>query len=515
MSTPERDSTVSESARRQSAPHESPVRRTSSRPTRPPTITPRRFTRFFTPRQFQGSVRTSRTALQNISGPALNKRANRKRRYRPENDDDAPVQPEHPRGQKRKLSLTSIVESLQSTPLRQTAFFLPSSQEIPDDHETDHFLPPCSPSKAVDIFEDDDSEEEVTTEDGDSDNERTPWTHPPKPTVRYRTIGTSTSLLSSRLTGARITTEPCSSALWQHETSAFHSGPSDVYNVSSLSGPLMTLPFCTVSCNTNSLTAVGDEQGGIRLMDSASDRKEGFTKHYLAISAVHNNAIMDMTFSEDDALLATASGDQQSHVINMATQQTLCCLFGHTASVKRVQFQPGSSNVLATCSRDGNINLWDLRTTCADRPSLHLRSSLSTKADEGLPRHSPTNQIRAAHTASFARFRNAEEVVIEYARGRGRYTDSSVTSLAFLPDPGRAHLLFSGSEADATVKVWDMRTTYNNRRPRPHPSKFLCSFQPPVGVARRRLQSESVRLWWTRRPAKAQESSISRNTRKS
>lgn len=77
----------------------------------------------------------------------------------------------------------------------------------------------------------------------------------------------------------------------------------------------MTLPFCTTSCNTNSLTAVGDEQGGVGLLDSASSHKDGFTKHYLAMREVHNNAVMDLAFSEDDALLATASGDQNSHVI--------------------------------------------------------------------------------------------------------------------------------------------------------------------------------------------------------
>ena len=40
----------------------------------------------------------------------------------------------------------------------------------------------------------------------------------------------------------------------------------------------MTLPFCTASCNTNSITAIGDEQGGIRLLDSAKGDKDGFKK---------------------------------------------------------------------------------------------------------------------------------------------------------------------------------------------------------------------------------------------
>jgi WD40 repeat protein len=471
--TPERDSAVDEPARRQPAPRESPVRHHPPRPTRPPPITPRRFTKFFTPRPFHGhrSVRTSRTALQNISGPALNQRANNQRRQRPENDRHASIPPGKPCGQKRKLSFTSA----ESTPHRPTAFFLPSSQDIPDDHEASGTLVSRSPSRQVNIFEDRHAHEEETTEgeeeeDDDEDNDAATWPYPPRPVVRqYMTIGTSSSLLSSRISGRRTRTEPFSSNLWQHDTSAFYSAPSDAYSCTSLRGPVMTLPFCTASCNTNSLTAIGDEQGGIRLLDSASGDRDGFTKHYLALQHVHHNAVMDLTFSDDDALLATASGDQESHVVDMQTQQTIYRLCGHTASVKRVQFQPGSSsNVLATCSRDGNINIWDIRSP-ADRPSLHLRSSPSAQANDGLPAHPPTNYIRAAHTASYAKFRNADEVTLECARERGRYTDSSVTSLAFLPDPGRGHLLFSGSEADATIKLWDMRTMYNARRPRPHP----------------------------------------------
>jgi len=493
--TPDRDS-VSQSPRRNPVASESPIQRnpTESKPTRPPPITPRRFTKFFTPRPFHGhqSVRTSRTALQNISGPALNRRVNNQPHRRTENDRYASIPSGKQRGQKRKLSLASAEESLQSTPVRPTAFFLPSSQEVPDDREGDDVLLSRSPCRHVDIFEDGDRPEDHTSEDDEGDDEeRAPWACQPRPAVRqYRTIGTSASLLSLRLSGRRTRTEPCSSNLWQHETSAFYSAPTDSYSCTGLHGPVMTLPFCTASCNTNSLTAVGDEQGGVRLLDSASSHKDGFTKHYLAMREVHNNAVMDLAFSEDDALLATASGDQNSHIVDMKTQQTIYCLTGHTASVKRVLFQAGSSSILATCSRDGNINIWDLRSPCADRPSLHLRSSPPSQANGGLPKHQPANHIRAAHTASYAKFRNADEATLEWARERGRYSDSSVTSLAFLPDAGRGHLLFSGSEADATIKLWDLRTIYNARRPRPHP--VSTTEEPPSHQLHRRYGLTSL-----------------------
>ncbi len=78
---------------------------------------------------------------------------------------------------------------------------------------------------------------------------------------------------------------------------------------------------------------------------------------------VHTNAIIDMVFSEDDAFLATASGDQTARIVDMTTQTTISVLGNHTASLKQVRFQPGANNysVIATSSRDGSIQIWDLR----------------------------------------------------------------------------------------------------------------------------------------------------------
>jgi WD40 repeat protein len=70
-----------------------------------------------------------------------------------------------------------------------------------------------------------------------------------------------------------------------------------------------------------------------------------------------------MVFSEDDAFLATASGDQTARIVDMTTQSTISVLGNHTASLKQVRFQPGanSHSVIATSSRDGSIQIWDLR----------------------------------------------------------------------------------------------------------------------------------------------------------
>lgn len=486
--TPERDPVASHS-RSQSIHPDSPVRRNPLRPKKPPPITPRRFTKFFTPRPLHGirTVRTSRKALRDISGPNLNKRAKPNKDVLPTpkgvlGHASLITDNEEPHGHKRKLSFTDLEDSFTSSPSRRTVFFPSSSQDVLDEQGV--AVCASSPLKAMDQIAPVDEDTEECSSDYDAEEH---YVRHREPLVKqYGTINLSANLLCSRLSGRRAKRVAATSSLWQDETANFYSLPSDVQSSTSLAGSHVTLPFCVSSCNTNSLTAIGDEEGGIRLLDSASTDKDGFKKLFLSMKP-HNNAIMDMAFSEDDLLLATAAGDQTSHIIDVQTQQTVYCLSGHTSSLKRVQFQPGSgSKVLATCSRDGNVNIWDLRTE-ADRPSQHLRSNPRAPESSSSQSHRSfypdgtmraisqmkyiplTNQIRGAHSATFSQFRSANEHEIESARVRGKYSDSSVTSLAFIPDPGRAHLLVTSSEANAMIKVWDMRTSYNSRRPRPHP----------------------------------------------
>ena len=213
---------------------------------------------------------------------------------------------------------------------------------------------------------------------------------------------------------------------------------------------------------------MGDEEGGIRLLDSAMEDKSGFSKAYLSFYP-HMNSIMDLEFSSDDALLATASGDQTSLIIDMATQKPVYCLSNHVSSVKRVQFQPGGNNkVLATCGRDGVVNIWDLRCKGFEKPSLQVQCSLGS-GSEAITTPIPSkvtypqvlNTIHGAHT--WAPPQGVPNAKKEPPAGR---SDVTVTSLAFLP-PGRENLFVTASEANACVRLWDLRTAHNNRYGRP------------------------------------------------
>ena len=246
----------------------------------------------------------------------------------------------------------------------------------------------------------------------------------------------------------------------------------------------MYLARCAdVRFSANTLIAIGDEDGGVRLLESAKDEKPEFSVAYLAFRP-HSNAILDLAFSCDDLLLATASGDQTSQVIDMPTQRATYTLAGHVSSVKQVCFQPGSSNVLASSSRDGSVQIWDLRCKGFDAPVRDIRVSLERSSSDNT-RGSAPNKVtwaRSVNTIFEAHASRQPVSTNAAASGRlapsfdapsktespGRRGDVSVTALSFL-DTGREHLLLTASEANASVKLWDLRTTHNHRRSRATP----------------------------------------------
>ena len=265
--------------------------------------------------------------------------------------------------------------------------------------------------------------------------------------------------------------------------------------------------------------AVGDEEGYIRLLDSNKD----FSKIHVSFQ-VHANAIIDVAFSEDDYLLATASGDQTGKVIDMLTQTPVAVLTQHTASLKQVRFQPGrgSSSVLATSSRDGSIQIWDLRCRNStpvqqilDRPR-GLEYRFPRKVNAGCvvnsiydahvrpPQHryqtrANPNPFGRSLPSSVA----ASSDIASRSEAPGRLGEVSVTAIEFLP-PGQEHLLLSASEADSSVKLWDIRATQSSTRSHrtAYPTPVSYTRQPdshlsfrPFGISAIALSGDSGRLY--------------------
>lgn len=266
--------------------------------------------------------------------------------------------------------------------------------------------------------------------------------------------------------------------------------------------------------------AVGDEEGYVRLLDSSKE----FSKVHLSFQA-HSNAIIDIAFSEDDYLLATASGDQTGKVVDMLTQTPISVLSHHTASLKQVRFQPGrgSSSVLATSSRDGSIQIWDLRCRSGAAPVqeiLDRPKTLGYQAPRKLNPGCVVNSLYGAHGHPHQhRYQTRQNLSLQLtsplpssatpsadigSRGEvpGRVGEVSVTAIQFL-HPGQEHLLLSASEADATVKLWDIRsiqTTTKSTRHYPTPVSHTrppdshLSFRP-FGISGLALSGDGGRIY--------------------
>lgn len=485
-----------------SPPRPPPARNTKQK--RAPSITPRKFNAFFARRSTRlapngASVNQSSRALGAITGSAINRRQ-RQIRDAPipmkplgnhnaddvqdenDHDDGDKTENETPRQSKRRK--TGHHTPPDSSPMKPPPMFH-SSPCAPDaDHAAvkTALLSPLQSLAASSQMTEDISDFECDHDDSDDDLE------PPKRLKQLTHRGMGAQLFQRQLggmprAGRSYLSTPTSD--WRSETASFSSGPYDAHFCSSHEGLPRCIPFCTASCNTNSLVAVGDEEGRVRLLDSSSNAR--FDKIHLCFQ-VHGNAIIDMAFSEDDQRLATASGDQSGKVVDMMTQTPISILGQHTASLKQVRFQPGQSqgNVLATSGRDGSIQIWDLRcnggTAVMDPIVLEREAGLQFTtmrkistgcvvnsffgAHEAMPRHQTRSVGLLAPTTT-----SIDHQPDTASRGEvpGRISEVSVTALQWLPS-GREHLLLSGCEADASIKLWDIRsihTSRNHRAPTP------------------------------------------------
>ncbi|KAL2151825.1 hypothetical protein VTH82DRAFT_5009 [Thermothelomyces myriococcoides] len=476
-SSPTRRS-VTSNASIASSPPRAPSSRTKER--RNPSITPRKFQRFFTPRsRVPSKPSAARKALCDLTAPALNRCQTPSSPLKPISEESLPNPDDGHRGKRRKLN--------HSTPEKQAASYLPSplnsSPLLPTAELKPALKSPIQSLKSRRVLQDGVLRDEDVSEDEEEEQEVVAT--PAKAPVPLHRRGLGAQLVQ-RMTGTmRYASErplECPIGDWRTETANFQSRPEDTHFSSSHEGAARAIPFCTAACHKNSLVAVGDEEGFIRLLDSEKD----FSKIHLSFRA-HGNAIIDLAFSEDDHLVATASGDQTSRVIDMMTQRPVSILGHHTASLKQVRFQPGrgASCVLATSGRDGSIQIYDLR--CRGGPVQDFRIVSEAGLHHSLPKPANpgcvVNSIYDAHARTSRQGKSQQSSsnpgdVARLGEVPGRAGEVSVTALQFLP-PGREHLLLSACEADASIKLWDIRAVHTSRH---HKASTPVSFtSPPPG----------------------------------
>ncbi|EAQ90617.1 hypothetical protein CHGG_02552 [Chaetomium globosum CBS 148.51] len=461
---------------------------------RNPSITPRKFQRFFTPRsRVSSKPSAARKALCDLTAPALNRYQTPSSPLKPISEElYLPLPQEAHRGKRRKFNhstpekqTTYLPSPLQSSPLLPTADLRPGLASPIQSLRSRRALQDV-------VYRDDDVSE-------DEDEVPEVMAAPLKAPVPLHRWGLGAQLVQ-RMTGAmRFASEKaleCPVADWRTETADFQSRPEDAHFSSSHEGAPRAIPFCTTTCHKSSLVAVGDEEGYVRLLDSSGD----FSKIHLSFQA-HGNAIIDLDFSEDDQLLATASGDQTGRVIDMQTQRPVSILGHHTASLKQVRFQPGrgSSCVLATSGRDGSVQIWDLR--CRGGPVQDLgivsEAGLRHRIPKPLNPGCVVNSIYDAHARTTRQGKghlsssNPGDVA-RLGEVPGRFGEVSVTAMQFLP-PGREHLLLTACEADASIKLWDIRAVHTSRH---HKASTPVSYTapPPSHVAFRPFSICSMTL---------------------
>ncbi|KAL8934718.1 MAG: hypothetical protein Q9216_005768 [Gyalolechia sp. 2 TL-2023] len=439
-----------------------------TKPKARPTVTPRTFTRFFTPRSSvsrSSKIGASRQVLRDITAATANRNLNFQQPSPPESLLTVLEDVDHldvPTSKRRKIS-SPDVSLAGSSPLKRVSAV---AENLLNSSDVEH---------------DSESDGDVLDRQSASTNAKRlpPALQPIRRSAQRGPIG-GLLLRELGLSTAKQKQLPvCNVSDWQYETADFCSAPEDSHVCDNLGDPTQNaLPFCSSSCNTNSLVAIGDEEGGIRLLETSRDGKPPFHKPHLAFRP-HTNAILDLSFSPDDLLLATASGDQRSQVIDMPSQRTIYTLAAHKSSVKQVKFQPGSSSVIATSSRDGSVRIWDLRCKGSETPAHELRISLDGPEDNTTPRSLAkkmtygrcvdaivdAHSYRGAPSHVLSKASTADQTYDMPSRTEGytRHGDISVTAISFL-SPRHEHLLITASEGDATVKLWDLRTTHSHRR---------------------------------------------------
>ncbi|ETI21427.1 hypothetical protein G647_07774 [Cladophialophora carrionii CBS 160.54] len=460
--------------------------RRSSRVKKNPSITPNRFNKFFHPRlqdTKNKSVRTSRKALQKLSAANLNSRLKGNKVTLAADEEDGPP------SKRRRLSFSSI-PSIPSSPVTKS----PASQDNARTTGAGLIGVKGSPGTCLGLDDDDNDDDDDDDEYLDEDELEC------RPRVtRYKSLSSSAGNLSRQLGGRGILRQANDSKLWQNETGNFYTLPDDVFTNSTNTTRERSLPFCATSFHQQESVAIGNEDGQIEIY-RAWPRVEGYdgSLKFEGRMIPHDNAIMDMQFSPDDHFLATASGDQTCRIIDMNTRTGTHTLVGHVGSIKNVRWQPASGNkILATCSRDGSVCLWDLR--CAQNALGSLKVKPLTRSPHFLNNSRevvPQTEIVGAHTPwDKVKLMNSKRPSAPLSSK----ADFAVTACAFISET-RPHMLATASEHNAIIKLWDLRASYKQRSGRPIPVSATAEpksheLTRPFGVTSIVMSTDGARLY--------------------
>ncbi len=208
-------------------------------------------------------------------------------------------------------------------------------------------------------------------------------------------------------------------------------------------------------------------------------------QHLVGVKHVfhHSKSVLEVAFSPDGKMIATASWDKTARVWDLATGQPIGPPITHRDAVRSVAFSP-DGHWLATASNDGTARIWDVASGRPIGPVLEHAGFVFCIA------FSPDG--RRVVTGCADRGVRVWDALTGARVGQPMLHDDLVFDAAYSPD---GKLILTGSW-DKTARLWDAASGTPVGHPLVHPGFVYCvAFSPDGKILATGGADSQARLW--------------------
>jgi Caspase domain/WD domain, G-beta repeat len=228
--------------------------------------------------------------------------------------------------------------------------------------------------------------------------------------------------------------------------------------------------------------------GGSPIGSAAGARWE--SRNVVAILEGHTDAVYDVCFSPDGALIATVGSDCTVRLWMVASGRQVRVLEGHHGAVWRVCFSPDGSQI-ATASSDRTVRVWDVASGGEVRVlRRHAKSRLAWQAEVYGVASSPDGALLASAVA------DRTVRVWDMASGTRLYAMEGHTEVVLTVDFSPRGALLASASQDGTARIWDTETGHQTHILQGHTGHvYGVSFSPDGASLATAGQDRTARLW--------------------